>query len=216
MSRRLAGLLAAAVLTVGCSQGGGDTAFEPVEISPFLGEAVLGSADAPVEIIEYASTTCGGCYQLHTTIMPELKATYIDTGKARLVYRVLPTPPAPVSAAGAAIARCAGAEKFHDVIEDLYKSQPDVIRAAQAGDVQGELIRIGGRHGLSANEVRTCIQDPSIRDYTLKVASEAPAFVTSTPSLIINGDYLEQNSKEAIFAKIEQELAEGAPAPAGP
>jgi protein-disulfide isomerase len=215
---RYAGYLSAVFLmAAACSPAPTDGPFEPVAIDPFLADAVLGDRNAPVEIVEYASTTCGGCYQLHTTIMPEIKSAYIDTGKVRLVYRVLPTPPAPVSAAGAAIARCAGEEKFHDVIEDLYKSQPDVIRAAQAGDVQSELVRIGGRHGLSANEVRTCIQDPAIRDYTLKVASEAPPYVTSTPSLIINGDYIQENSRDAIVAKIEEKLAAaGASSASGP
>jgi len=193
--------------------------FKPASITPFLEEAVLGDPAAPVEIIEYASTTCGGCYQLHTTIMPELKTTYIDTGKAKLLYRVLPTSPAPVSAAGAAIARCAGKDKFHDVIADLYASQPDILSAAQSGDVQAELVKVGVRHGLSPDEVRTCVEDPTVRAYTLKIASEAPAFVQGTPSLIVNGDYVENNSRDEIFALIESKLATVSipgPTPEGP
>jgi protein-disulfide isomerase len=168
---------------------------------------VLGDANAPVTIVEYASTTCHGCYELHTTLMPEIKASYIDTGKVKLVYRVLPTPPPEVSMAGAAIARCAGKDKFHDVIADLFANQPKILQQAALGGARTELVRIGMRHGLSRDEVRTCIADKSIREYTLKVAQAAPAYVSHTPSLIVNGDYIEHNSRETVFAMIEKKLA---------
>jgi protein-disulfide isomerase len=171
---------------------------------------VLGDANAPVTIVEYASTTCHGCYELHTTLMPEIKATYIDAGKVKLVYRVMPTPPAEVSMAGAAIARCAGREKFHDVIADLFANQPKILKQAALGGGRDELVRIGMRYGLSRDEVRTCIADKSIREYTLKTARAAPAYVSHTPSLIVNGDYIEHNSRETIFAMIEKKLAAAA------
>jgi len=209
-------LLALAVfgLLASCSPGSDDGPFKPVPISPFLDDAVLGEANAPVTIVEYASTTCHGCYQLHTTLMPEIKATYIDTGKVKLVYRVMPTPPPEVSLAGAAIARCVGKDKFYDVIADLFANQPKILKEAALGGARTELVRIGMRHGLSRDEVRTCIADKSIREYTLKVAQAAPAYVSHTPSLIVNGDYIEHNSRETIFALIEAKLAAAAPAAA--
>ena len=50
-------------------------------------EMVQGEADAPVEIIEYASYTCPHCASFHANQYPQLKANYIDTGKVRFVYR---------------------------------------------------------------------------------------------------------------------------------
>ena len=51
---------------------------------------VLGRADAPVTIVEYASLTCGHCADFHNKELPDLKKAYISTGKVRLVYRDFP------------------------------------------------------------------------------------------------------------------------------
>ena len=50
-------------------------------------ENILGSKDAPVTIIEYASMTCGHCASFHANIFPDIKKNYIETGKAKLVFR---------------------------------------------------------------------------------------------------------------------------------
>ncbi|HEX8469511.1 MAG TPA: thioredoxin domain-containing protein, partial [Brevundimonas sp.] len=53
-------------------------------------DRVLGRADAPVMVVEYASFTCSHCADWHKDVFPAFKARYIDTGKVRLVYRNLP------------------------------------------------------------------------------------------------------------------------------
>mgnify|MGYP001056890612 CR=1 FL=1 len=50
-------------------------------------DMVLGSPDAPVEVIEYASFTCPHCGTFHLNVLPQLKADYIDTGRVRMIYR---------------------------------------------------------------------------------------------------------------------------------
>ena len=55
----------------------------------FLDEAAIGSPDAPVTIVEYASMTCPHCAEFHRSAMPALKAEYLDTGKARLIVSVV-------------------------------------------------------------------------------------------------------------------------------
>ena len=51
-----------------------------------LPDLVLGKADAPITIVEYASMTCGHCASFHNKVLPDvLKEKYIDTGKARLI-----------------------------------------------------------------------------------------------------------------------------------
>ena len=52
-----------------------------------------GKDDAPVTIIEYASTTCSHCATFHNTTYKQLKEKYIDTGKARLTVREFPFDP---------------------------------------------------------------------------------------------------------------------------
>ena len=64
-----------------------------------LTDIALGDADAPITIVEYASWTCPACLQFHTDVIPVLKSEYIETGKAKLVFREFPTPPANLAGA---------------------------------------------------------------------------------------------------------------------
>ena len=45
-----------------------------------MGEMAIGSADAPVTIIEYASATCPHCARFHEGTYKQLKTEFIDTG----------------------------------------------------------------------------------------------------------------------------------------
>lgn len=179
-----------------------------VAIAPYLGETVLGDPAAPVEVIEYASTTCGHCAAFHALVLPDLKTRYIDTGKARLVYRVLPTQPGAVAAAGAAIARCAGEDRFFAVIDDLFVSQEAILRAARSEETaRAALVEVAERHGLSAAQAQTCISDPAIAGQLAASLADMPAFVDSTPTLIVNGFEVEAPSPENLFAAIDAALA---------
>ena len=211
MTRTLLAALALAVLSACGSDDGPPAPYKTVPVTPFLEESVMGDAAAPVEVIEYASTTCGHCKAFHDNVLPDLKKQYIDTGKAKLVYRVMPTPPAELAAAGAAIARCAGQDKYFDVIDDLFDSQNNLLSAArEPRRLQQRLIELGGRHGLSANEVGSCIDDETLQKYTLEVARSAPPSITSTPSFLVNGKDVEENTLEALSQAIEAAL--GTPA----
>src|SRR5438094_4550617 len=52
------------------------------------GDRVLGKADAPITIIEYASLTCPHCAHFEVDVLPKLKTKWIDTGKAKLVRAI--------------------------------------------------------------------------------------------------------------------------------
>ena len=199
-------VLAAAAWLAACGEAN-VTTFKTVPISPFMGEPVLGDPKSPVEIIEYASTTCGHCWALHEKVMPDLKTAYIDTGKAHLRYRVMPTPPPEISMAGAAIARCAGEAKFFEVITDLFDHQEQLLGAARSpGRVQQLLVAVGGRHGLTPDEVGTCINDKAIQAATIKGVADAPSFVTGTPTLIVNGEVVAEHSLAALSQAIDARL----------
>ena len=49
-------------------------------------EMVLGDANAPITVIEYASYTCPHCASYRETYKP-LKENYIDTGKIKFIFR---------------------------------------------------------------------------------------------------------------------------------
>ncbi len=59
-----------------------------------LPDIIIGKADAPVTIVEYASMTCSHCRDFHSETYPKIKADYLDTGKAKLILREFPFDPA--------------------------------------------------------------------------------------------------------------------------
>jgi protein-disulfide isomerase len=163
--------------------GGADVPMAELMVPGPLGDHVLGSASAPVTIIEYASMTCPHCAHFHETTYPELKRKYIDTGKVRYIFREFPLDP--LAAAGSMLARCAGKDKYYPLIETLFSQQKDwVVQkplepmlgiAKQAGFTQQSFDEC-----LANQEMLTGIEETRTRANT-KLG------VTSTPTFFING-----------------------------
>src|SRR5262245_28397498 len=83
-----------------------------------LGEITLGSKDAPVTIIEYASTTCTHCAHFNKTTLPELQSRYINTGQVRYIFREFPLNDLDFYAF--MLARCAGNDRFFAFVDTLF------------------------------------------------------------------------------------------------
>ena len=189
---------------------------QTVPISPFMGEAVLGDPAAPVTLVEYASTTCGHCQAFHAQVFPDLKKAYIDTGKVKLRFVMMPTQPVGIALAGEAIARCAGETKYFDVIDTLFEAQNTLTSAARdPWLLQQELRAIGDMYGLDKDEVGTCIDHEPIVTMTREGVKAAPASITGTPSFAIDGVKLELETLEDLSAALDAAIA-NASAPATP
>ncbi|MEO0816378.1 MAG: thioredoxin domain-containing protein [Pseudomonadota bacterium] len=176
-------------------------------------DMVLGDANAPVTLIEYASVTCGACLQFHQQVMPTIKEDYVETGLVKFVFREFPTPPQNVAVAGFALARCAGPDKYHDVIDDLFDAQPGILAATRQGAVKPALMAIGERHGIVGEEAfDACISDRDIRQTIADVILTGDDYaVQSTPTLILQGNKLENTfqsrTPEGLSELIDLELA---------
>ena len=84
-----------------------------------LGDKVLGAADAPVTVVEYASMSCPHCGAFHRDMFDDFRLKYVDSGKVRFVFREFPLNAA--AFAVAMVARCAPADRFFDVIRHLFR-----------------------------------------------------------------------------------------------
>jgi|APEBP8051073178_1049388.scaffolds.fasta_scaffold00175_25 protein-disulfide isomerase len=159
-------------------------------------DRVLGRSDAPVTVIEYASFTCPHCAAWHQTVLPALKARFIDTGQVRLVFRDLPTSPEGLSVPAAAMARCAAPEAYFDVAQALMDGQP-ALRAG--GDPNVWLSQGAAKAGRPAAELQTCMNDAATQS-ALNAGVEAAVAggVTGTPMFLVNGRLAEDSSLEGL------------------
>lgn len=149
-----------------------------------LPDMVLGKADAPVTIVEYASMTCGHCAQFHNTSYPVLKEKYIDTGKVKLILREFPLDI--VAKAAFMIARCAGPDKYYPMVTTLFETQKTWAfnnNAAQA------LLAIAKQSGMTEAQFNTCLNDTKLAGQIDEVAKRGSTEfnVNSTPTFFING-----------------------------
>jgi protein-disulfide isomerase len=146
---------------------------------------VLGEADAPVTIVEYASLTCPYCAQFHTEVLPVLKSEYVETGKARLVYRDFPLDQ--LALTGSMVARCAGRDRFLGFIDTLYSAQASWMRAENPLEALERIARLGG---MSADDFSACLKNQEVADAVLRQRLEGDKTfnVDSTPTIFINGE----------------------------
>lgn len=175
--------------------GGAALAADKADSFPI--DHVLGKADAPITIIEYASTTCGHCAALHTKGMPKIKADWIDTGKAKLIYRDFPTSPAHLSIGASMIAHCSGNDRYFGVLSLIFEQQEKWMGAANPLDALKKLVRLAG---MTGEDVDACIakQDLATAIQERARAGNVTYNVESTPTLIINGTKVEGNDPEKI------------------
>ena len=163
-------------------------------------DRVLGRADAPVTVIEYASFVCSHCAHWHTTVLPAFKTRFIDTGQVKLVFRNLPTSPAQVAASAAGIARCAVPSRFFDVASALMTGQAAVIDGAPLAGWYADAVAASGR---SQAEIDACLADPAtLAGIRAEVAGASAAGVTGTPSFFVNGRSVTDTSLEGLTAAI--------------
>lgn len=83
-------------------------------------DRVLGHADAPVTVIEYASPTCPHCAAFHNDVYEPFKAAYIDTGKVKFILR--PFVRNVLDTAVFMLAEASGDTNYHNVISTFFKT----------------------------------------------------------------------------------------------
>lgn len=169
-------------------------------------DMVQGAADAPVEIIEYASFTCPHCASFHEGPYKQLKKDYIDTGKVKFTYREVYFDRYGIWAS--MVARCGGPEKFFGITDLIYKGQSDWTRAGGPAEIVDELRKIGRLAGLSNGQLDACLKDGA-KAQTLVAWYQENAEehdINATPSFIVNGQKVENQSYDEFKALIEKEL----------
>lgn len=149
-----------------------------------LKDRVIGDPAAPITIIEYASLTCPHCANFHADTLPKLEKEWIETGKAKLIYRDYPLDR--YAASASMIARCAPSDKYFTFVNAFFAQQKTWSRAEDPVKV---LTQLAGLGGMSKDDVDACLANEALQDGILQMRLEGQMEydISSTPSFVIDG-----------------------------
>ncbi len=180
--------------------------------SDFLNyDMVIGDKNAPVEIIEYASTTCPHCATFHREILPELKKKYVETGKAKIIFRNYVFQQ-PFDVFAASLNRCVSEKKFFPLLGLYFKRQSSWVKFkefselkpygkyAALGFAKGEAIKIAKIAGMKESDAYKCLARTDVLKYLMDTNKEAVEKydLNSTPTIIVNGKKLDSYQFEEV------------------
>jgi protein-disulfide isomerase len=145
---------------------------------------VLGKADAPITIIEYASLTCPHCAEFDRDTLPKIKEKWIDTGKAKLVFRDFPLDGLALRAA--MVARCAPPDRYFGYIDALFHTPNNWARANDPVEALSRIARLGG---MSDQQFHACLSNEELQKAVAasRQTAEKNYGVESTPTFFVNG-----------------------------
>jgi protein-disulfide isomerase len=151
----------------------------------------IGVAQAPLHLVEYASTTCPHCAQFHMANWAALKTNYIDTGRVRLTLQEILTPPPQAAFAMFQLARAGSADgpEYFRRVGVLFERQPTIFQATTVAELVTQLVAIGAEWGLTQEQVMASLNDQAGRARIMRSIEAAQVLgVNSTPTFILNGE----------------------------
>jgi len=139
-------------------------------------------------------------------IMPQIKKNWIDTGRAKLIYRDYPTQPVALAIYAAMVARCAPEESYFRFLEVFYRQQRIWAGSDDPVKALAQLARLGG---MSQADFDACTQNKTlfegIRERALDGKLEFG--VESTPTFVVNEQVIRGGMDYADFNKLLEDAA---------
>ncbi|MGH6958058.1 MAG: DsbA family protein [Caulobacteraceae bacterium] len=190
--------LAFALAACGPKGGGGGAAL-PDDMS-------MGAPNAKVTVIEYASLGCPHCAVWNNEVFPAFKAKYVDTGKVRYVLREFLTGDPQVAAAGFLLARCAGKDKYFQVVDEVFRQQADMYQPGNSP--RNVLLKIAQSAGLTEPQFDACVNnDAALKALNDRVERYAKQdHIDATPTYVINGKVYDNGDMS--MAELDKAIAQ--------
>lgn len=147
------------------------------------GSPPLGDPSAPVTILEWGDYQCTYCYRFHQETLGAIREKYVETGRAKLVFKDFPLN-GPDSALAAEASHCAAEQ-------GMYWEYHDALYGSWGGERTGwitraSLERIAGEAGLDAGRLAACLDEGAHRATVAALERDGAAIgVDATPSFFI-------------------------------
>ncbi|AKR54512.1 hypothetical protein XM25_01545 [Devosia sp. H5989] len=170
-----------------------------------LPDKVLGSPDAKVTVIEYASPTCPHCAIFSNETLPEFKKQYVDTGKVKFILR--PFVRNVLDAVVFLLAEAAGDDQYHNVVDTFFKTQDQWAASDKPRDA---ILVIAKQLGFTDSSFEAALtnQDLFKGMETLREQAINDFKLEGTPTFYINGKKLSgEKTIEQMAAEIDPLLS---------
>jgi protein-disulfide isomerase len=166
---------------------------------------ILGSASAPVTIIEFSDFQCSYCKRFWADTLPKLKEAYVDQGKVRFLYRHFAIL-GKHSEQAAQAAECAAEQgKFWEYHDQLFKNQGGLAFT------EAKLRQYAREIGLNSGGFDSCLASGK---HKKKVERETTAAAylggRGTPFFVVNQRHLVGAQPFDVFRKVIDEELESA------
>lgn len=146
-------------------------------------DAIFGSKDAKVAIIEFSDYDCPYCEKFYAETLSQIKTNYVETGDVMFVYRDLPLPQLhPNAQMKAEAAECAddqgGDEAYIAYHNGLFNN----------GSITTEdgLVSLAKQQGLNESEFKNCLSSGKMTSEVEKDAQDANASgLSGTPGFVV-------------------------------
>jgi protein-disulfide isomerase len=167
---------------------------------------VKGSADAPVEITEFADYQCPFCQTFATLQMPTIEERLVKTGRVRWRYRDFPLQQHGFARLAAHSAACADEQgKYWEQHERIYEGQSEWAGARDAGPL---FRRYAKDVGLDLGRYDACMNAGKYAGRIQASYNEGVQVgVSSTPTLLVGGRLYRGGFDSDAITKLVDSLA---------
>jgi len=185
------------------AQAGAEEPTGPVDVS-IDDDPIKGNKNAPVTIVEFSDFECPYCSRFAQEALSQIKAEYVDKGKARFVFRDFPLGFHPNARPAALAANCARDQGG----DEMYYKFHDKIYANQSVLSVDNLKKWAVELGLNASKFNSCLDSKKYDAEIENDIKQGTAYgVKGTPATFINGRLISGAQPFANFkAIIDEEL----------
>jgi len=156
-------------------------------IAHVMSPRFIGQNDAPIQVAEYYSMTCGHCANFHNKTFPKIKTRLIDEGIVRFEMRAFPLDGLALRAH--ALARALPEAKFFPMVKLLLAKQSTWTRAPDPIAALQKMARIAG---IDEDAFNMIMRNRALLTAIVEEKQKGSDTwkIDSTPSFVINDDKL--------------------------
>jgi len=173
-------------------------------------DVILGDSKAKVIIVEFGDYQCPFCGRFFSQTEPQLRKEYIETGKAKMVYRDFVFL-GPESETAALATQCAGEQGKYWAYHDRIFEIEIVDGRENNGNLSVALMKsLAGELGLNQLKFDSCLDSKKYLSEIKKDYNDGvKAGVSGTPATFINGTLVSGAQPFSVFKQaIDQVLTQ--------